>query len=480
MSEYILFARRIALVGLTNILVALSGILLIPILTKTLSIEEYGIWVQIIVTVGLVPSIVMLGLPYTMVRFLAGAKKLEEIQEGFYLIAFIILITSTVASSLLFLFSNSIAAILLDKNVTIVKLLSIIILIECFNSLLVNFFRTFQQIRRYSIFVIIKTYSQLIVVGYFVLSGYGIVGAVYGILITDFIAFLSMATLIISEIGFKIPDFANVREYLSFGLPTIPGSLSSWVITSSDRYVIGIILGTSFVGYYSPGYALGSIMNMFMAPLGLLLPAILSRYYDDKNLGAVKLILKYSLKYFLLLAIPSAFGLSLLSKPILEILSTPEIALEGYLITPFVALSTVFFGAIAVINHILVLEKRTAITGSIYILAALLNLVLNLILIPYVGILGAAIATLMAYLLLFVIGTYYSFKYLKFDIDFYFILKSFLAAIVMSFVILSWNPEGLADVLITVGVCAVVYAVVLLLFKGMTREELIFFKNLLR
>lgn len=480
MSEYILFARRIALVGLTNILVALSGILLIPILTKTLSIEEYGIWVQIIVTVGLVPSIVMLGLPYTMVRFLAGAKKLEEIQEGFYLIAFIILITSTVASSLLFLFSNSIAAILLDKNVTIVKLLSIIILIECFNSLLVNFFRTFQQIRRYSIFVIIKTYSQLIVVGYFVLSGYGIVGAVYGILITDFIAFLSMATLIISEIGFKIPDFANVREYLSFGLPTIPGSLSSWVITSSDRYVIGIILGTSFVGYYSPGYALGSVMNMFMAPLGLLLPAILSRYYDDKNLGAVKLILKYSLKYFLLLAIPSAFGLSLLSKPILEILSTPEIALEGYLITPFVALSTVFFGAIAVINHILVLEKRTAITGSIYILAALLNLVLNLILIPYVGILGAAIATLMAYLLLFVIGTYYSFKYLKFDIDFYFILKSFLAAIVMSFVILSWNPEGLADVLITVGVCAVVYAVVLLLFKGMTREELIFFKNLLR
>lgn len=480
MSEYILFARRIALVGLTNILVALSGILLIPILTKTLSIEEYGIWVQIIVTVGLVPSIVMLGLPYTMVRFLAGAKKLEEIQEGFYLIAFIILITSTVASSLLFLFSNSIAAILLDKNVTIVKLLSIIILIECFNSLLVNFFRTFQQIRRYSIFVIIKTYSQLIVVGYFVLSGYGIVGAVYGILITDFIAFLSMATLIISEIGFKIPDFANVREYLSFGLPTIPGSLSSWVITSSDRYVIGIILGTSFVGYYSPGYALGSVMNMFMAPLGLLLPAILSRYYDDKNLGAVKLILKYSLKYFLLLAIPSAFGLSLLSKPILEILSTPEIALEGYLITPFVALSTVFFGAIAVINHILVLEKRTAITGSIYILAALLNLILNLILIPYVGILGAAIATLMAYLLLFVIGTYYSFKYLKFDIDFYFILKSFLAAIVMSFVILSWNPEGLADVLITVGVCAVVYAVVLLLFKGMTREELIFFKNLLR
>ena len=78
MSEFKLFAQRIGLTGLTNLLITLSGILLIPILTKTLSIEEYGIWAQIMVTIGLVPSIVMLGLPYTMVRFLAGAEKKRE------------------------------------------------------------------------------------------------------------------------------------------------------------------------------------------------------------------------------------------------------------------------------------------------------------------------------------------------------------------------------------------------------------------
>ena len=45
MTEYKLFAQRVGLVGIVNLLVSLSGIIMLPILTKTLPIEEYGIWV---------------------------------------------------------------------------------------------------------------------------------------------------------------------------------------------------------------------------------------------------------------------------------------------------------------------------------------------------------------------------------------------------------------------------------------------------
>ena len=478
MSEHKLFAQRIGLIGLTNLFVSLSGIFLLPILTKTLPIEEYGIWAQIMVTIGLIPSIVMFGLPYTMVRFLAGAKRREDIQEGFYSIAFVVLVTSVVASLLLFLSSKSIAAMLFDDNHIIAKILSLVVFVECLNVLSFNFFRTFQQMKKYSIFKFMQTYVTLILVAHFVLSGYGIVGAAIGILITRIVLFLVMASLIVSEIGVRVPKFTNMRDYLAFGLPTVPGNLSSWVVTSSDRYVIGILLGTAFVGYYSPGYTLGNIIQMFVAPLGLILPAILSKYYDENKMDEAKMVLKYSLKYFLLLAIPSSFGLSLLSKQMLIILSTSEIASEGYLITPFVAISAVFFGASVVVIHIIVLEKKTTITGSIYTLAAVLNFGLNLVFIPYMGIIGAAVTTLVAYLSIFVAGTYYSFKYLKFDIDFFFILKSIFASIMMSLVILRWNPEGLPSVLVTVGTCAVVYAAILLLLKGITREELSFFRNL--
>jgi O-antigen/teichoic acid export membrane protein len=219
---------------------------------------------------------------------------------------------------------------------------------------------------------------------------------------------------------------------------------------------------------------------MFFAPLGFMLPAVLSKYYDENNMNEVKTVLRYSLKYFLLLAIPATFGLSLLSKPILTILSTPEIAAQGYLVTPFVALSALLFGVRAVIAQIIILEKKTKITGTIWIIAAILNLGLNLIFIPHIGILGAAITTLLAFVFALILISFYSFKYLKFDIDFRFILKSIFASIVMSLVIIKWNPIGLLNVLIVIGVCAVVYAVILLLLGGVKKEEIKFFKELFK
>jgi O-antigen/teichoic acid export membrane protein len=422
----------------------------------------------------------MLGLPYTMVRFLSAAKKREEIQEGFYSIAFIVLFTSAIASLLLLLFSKPIAASLFDNNITIARILSLIVFIECLNTLLITFFRTFQQIKRYSVFLFIKTYLNLALVAYFVLSGYGILGAVKGLLITDLIVFLIMASLIISEIGIKIPKFRHIREYLAFGLPTVPENLSSWVVRSSDRYVIGIFLGAAFVGYYSPGYALGSMINMFLAPLAFMLPPVLYKYYDENNMNEVKTVLKYSLKYFFAIAIPSVFGLSLLSKSILTILSTPEIASQGYLITPFVATSALLFGGHAVIVEIFFLEKKTKIAGAIWIIAAILNLGLNLIFVPYMGILGAAVTTLIAYSLVLILTIYYSFKYFTFDVDLRFILKSIFASVVMSLVIIKWNPIGILNVLIVIGVCAIVYAAVLLILKGIKKEEIVFFKGLFR
>ena len=84
MNEHKLFTQRIGLIGITNLLISLSGIILLPILTKTLPIEEYGLWVQIIVTIGLILPFANMGLSPAIVRFLAAEKDKKKIQEGFY------------------------------------------------------------------------------------------------------------------------------------------------------------------------------------------------------------------------------------------------------------------------------------------------------------------------------------------------------------------------------------------------------------
>lgn len=480
MEEYKLFLKRVGLVGITNLSVTLSSVILLSILTKTLPIEDYGVWVQLTVTVSLIPMLVTLGLPYAMVRFLSNVKKKETIQEGFYSIGFVVVCMGLVTSLLFFLFSNIISISLFNGNILVVEVLSVIILLECINGFLLSYFRTFQQIKKYSIFFSAKTWLQLVLITILVLSNMGILGVVLGLLISSVFILIIMSYTIILEIGLKFPKFTYIKKYLDFGFPTIPGNLSNWLVDSSDRYLIGLFLSSAFVGYYSPGYVLGNSIYMFMAPLAFLLPAVLPKHYENNNIQEVETILKYSLKYFLLLAIPSAFGLSLLSKPLLTILSTSDISSQGYFITPFAAISAVLFGSYIIISNIIILEKKTRILGTIWIIAAITNIGLNIILIPIMGIIGAGITTLISYSLVLILIIKYSFKYLKIDFEFTFVFKSILASSAMSLIILVLKIDNnLFSILIGIGLSIIVYIIFLILLKVIKKEEILFLKKLL-
>lgn len=480
MEEYKNFVQRIGLLGLSNILVSISAIILLPILTKNISTSDYGIWVQINTTITLITYISMLGLPLAMVTYLSIEKEKEKIQEIFYSIVIVVIIVSFIIILLFFQFSEPIANGLFGGNVNIAKITALIIFIATLYSIFLNFFRTFQQMKLYSTFLLAQVYIGVLLVSYCILSGFGLFIATIGLLMSYFIPFVIMLWLVVSRIGLKIPKFRKIKEHLVFSLPTIPGNLSSWIVDSSDRYVIGILLGTVFVGYYSPGYTLGAIIMMILAPFSLLLPSVLPKYHAENQIETLNLYLKYSLKYFLLLAIPSAFGLSLLSKQILMTLTTPEIALHGYLVTPFVAFSFILLGIYSIMSNMIVLKKKTRIIGIIWLIAAIFNLSLNIVLVPYLGILGAAAVTTMTYIIPFILTLWYTNKFFTFDFELPSILKIIISSIIMSFIILLTNPYGLKNIIIVVCACFIVYFALLLSFKGINKKEISFFRNLLQ
>ena len=269
-----------------------------------------------------------------------------------------------------------------------------------------------------------------------------------------------------------------MREYLSFSLPTIPASISAWVVASSDRYVISYFLGATSVGIYSAGYGIGSIILMAATVLGFVLPPTLSKLYDEGRMEEVKTHLRYSLKYLLAATIPFVFGAAILAEPVLRIFTTPEIASKGYFVVPLVALSTLFITAYMPISHIIVLRKKTRIIGTIWVVCALVNLGLNVLVVPRFGILGAAITTLIAYGLALGLTTYYSFKEFRFPIDWRFIAKSLIASGAMSAAIWAIAPQGTLATALTVLAGTAIYGTVLLLLRGFTKEEFNFFKKL--
>lgn len=102
---------------------------------------------------------------------------------------------------------------------------------------------------------------------------------------------------------------------------------------------------------------------------------------------------------------------------------------------------------------------------------------LNIILIPRLGILGAAIATLIAYGVLGILTLLVSRRYLKFDLSMPFVLKSTLVSAIITLCIWLINPESITLVIISIFAGALIYFGGLLLIKGLSKSEVVFFVN---
>jgi O-antigen/teichoic acid export membrane protein len=419
------------------------------------------------------------GMPYTLVRFLAAEKKKEVITEGIYSTTLLVLIISLIPSIILLALSQFIIKLLsIDMNTVI--FIALLFPMTSISKIFLHVFRAFKKMKSYSFFTLSKTICEAVLISFFILSGSGIQGGIFAMTVVRAAFLLFMLTSLIHNFGIKFPNFSRLKEYLRFGLPTISTSLSNWIVRISDRYIIGILLGAIFVGFYNPGYSVGYLLFHLITPIAFVLLPTVSRLYDEKKKKEVNKYLEYTLKYFLILAIPAGFGISILAKKILLILTTSEIASEGHIIVPFVALSAIIFGFHRVTSdQILSLVKKTKTVAKLWITAAVLNAIINVILIPRVGIVGAAISTVISYSIISIIGVYYSFKFIRFNINAVVILKSLIASIIMSLAIIYFDPKGILNILVLIILSASIYFIIMILLKAFSKKELLFFKNLI-
>lgn len=483
-SIYQKFAKDAAVIGIAQLILRLKSLILLPLVARILGAADYGIWIQAGITLSLIAGFCELGISFAFIRFFAGETDKKKIRQGFFAVFITVFSLSCVGALILFLFATSVAQTFFGgKEATnIVWLCAVILPFFSINNLFLFFFRTFRKMNLYALLMLTQGFGEVALAAGLILAGWDIFGAMLAMLIAYFVSELVMLFIIIKQIGVSFPplaSFAKIKDYIRFGLPLIPGDFALWIANTSDRYVIALFLGISFTGIYSAAYGLGGIVAMYMSPLNLVLVPTLAYLYDNHRVQDIKVYLFHSLKYFLLLAIPSTVGVSLLAKPILQVLATPEFGSAGAIVTPFVAMSFLLRGCYGIIYQPLLLAKKTRILGIVWGIAATLNLGLNLLLIPRLGIIAAAITTLISFAVATGIACYVSFKYLRFDIDWVFILKSLSATAVMSGIILLFNPTGVLDLLLTTVAGAVVYFIVIYLMRGISPKEIAFFKGLM-
>ena len=442
MADYIKFIQRIGLVGITNILISLSSLIFIPVITKSFTTAEYGMWAQVNTTIALVPNIANLGLPFTMVRFLSAEHDKARIRESFYPMMSVTLISTLIICGLFILFGGPIADALFNGSMQVLYITTAISFFACLNLMLISYFRTFQQMKRYSLFLVLQSYIGVFVSIYLTYAGYNIETVVLGLLTGYVSVFIMMAFIIVRYLGFGPVKWSNLKEQLDF--------------------------------------AIGSILLMFLSPFAVLLPAVLPEHYEKGEMDQVDTYLGYSMKYYLLLTVPAAVGMSVLSKPLLYVITTPEIALGGYMITPFVCLGALFMGMYGITNNILILEKNTRVLGKLWIIVAVANIALNILMVPYLGILGAALATLFCYVLAFVVTAHESKKTMRLPFNMKEVLKISVSSIIMGAVVYMMNANDILSILIAVVIGVIVYFACIFLFKGISKKEIEIFKGLIQ
>jgi O-antigen/teichoic acid export membrane protein len=411
---------------------------------------------------------------------MAASKSIEEIRESFYSFLFTVIAAGLIAAVILYFLAVPISNALFNGNLTVGLILPVTALITAIMLLFFDYFRAFNRMKTYAILTTVQAYMVIIFAALLVFAGFGVVGAVTGILIAQTLISLIMFILVLRQIGFKIPRFRNLREYLNFGLPTIPSNASFWVLDASDRYVIGLVLGINAVGFYSAGYTISALMALLTSPLYTVLLPILSQYYAERKIRETRFLLNYSIKLYIVVAVPAVVGLSVLAKPLLYILSTPALANVGYIITPILAIGGLIFGLYCIVTQIIVMERRTKITGYIWAISAILNVVLDITAGYLFGIVGIAVTTLLIYLFAFLVTSYYAFNYIRCNFYFGFAAKVIIAALVMAAFLIFINPYGPLNIVLAGLASLGLYITVLLLLKGIKIAEIKFFIGIIK
>jgi len=239
---------------------------------------------------------------------------------------------------------------------------------------------------------------------------------IFGILAGNLMATI-LASFIFIPFIFKYIKFTISKKYLAklsyFGVAIIPAAIASWVMDLSDRYYLKHFVDLSEVGIYSLGYKIGMVVSVLMVtPFQLAWPTI---SYSLAKKDNAKEIYARVLTYFLFISSFVALGLTLFSPQVIEKISPANYA-RAAIVVPFVAFAYVLYGVHFIIVPGLHLKGKTKYYPLIIGLPAIINLFLNYFFVPQLGMLGAAMTTLLCFMIMVVItyfisNHYYSVKY---------------------------------------------------------------------
>ena len=472
-----------AVYGLSSILGRFLNFLLVPLYTNVFSSSDYGLVAPIYSYLAFLAIIVPCGMESAYMRFVstleAGSKK-QTFSTPFW----IVLIAALVAAVCIHLFSGSISPVLQLKTEwsTMVPLCAWTIAIDAicvipFSSLRMdNKSKRFALIRFSSILLTVLLNVWFIAILHMSIVSIFIAGAAGSLLS---LILLLPTILRHAELAISSP---LLKALLKVGLPTIPAGIAGMMVQVIDRPIMLYLRDATTSGIYQANYKLGIFMMLFVS----MFQYAWQPFYlqTAKEQGAPKLFARV-MTYFMLIGIFIFISLTLFIEPLLHISFWGYHLLgkeywPGIQIVPIILLGYLFTGIGVIFSAGLLIQKKTTYMPVVMGTSALVNVVVNFSLIPSLGIVGAALATLASYIIMAMLYWFFTNKIYPVPYEYGRLAKLICAAALPVIIFFSgWNPISDYD-LIWRFVLLTSFPILLFLFRFFETNEFNGMRELLR
>ena len=391
--------------ALAGALLKAAGLVLAPLLLNAeyLPVSDYGSLALLMVTAQLAIFVAGLGQPTALLRFMTREGD-EGSKTGFPATALLISILAGAAgAALLWLFAAPLAGLLTDDpgNAPILIPLAAYVAIKCVAAVPLALLRVQERPGRYIVAVVLEM-AVLIVLAYvqLALKGNGLSGLILAYAWSAAVALTVLLVLTARTISWRI-DSGAVRPLLKFGVPLVLAALAGWFLNAGDRYILSWLADREAVAAYEWSARLAGLINMLLVQSFQLAFTVVG--LKALASGAASFY-RRTFRHFAIWTGAAILVLSIWTPEGMRVLiwlfDIDAAYLQASSLVFPLALGFGAYGIYIIVNNALLSSGKTGVIGANIVGVALLNAVLNIALIPWMGALGAALSTTLSYAVL--------------------------------------------------------------------------------
>ena len=411
------FAKTTIIIFFGKVCTQLISFFLLPLYTSYLATSEYGLVDLIQTYVTLFVPVITLELEMSIFRFLIDKRGKEKDTNILISSNFCVLGISLVLFSFLYFLITSFV------NVPFRFLIWIDIIVCVLSGNFLQIARGFGQTMDFSIACILTgittVVSNIILICF---CGMQAEGMIISMALANFVCtlYLFLRLHLYPRIHSSLVDFKLLKEMYEYSIPLVPNSISWWIVNVSDRSIISFVLGASFNGIYAISNKFPTIISSLTGIFNLSWSESASlninspdrdKFFSEITNTILKLFV--SLGTGMIACLPFVFPLMIDIK-----------YQDAYYYIPSLVLATIFNVAICLYSQIYFALKLSKKVASTTVMGAVLNILINVIFIRYIGLYAACFSTAISYLVMVVYRHFDLKKYVSIELEKGLLLKS--------------------------------------------------------